>query len=47
MFELQNILQSGSMVDFVIIALIVLAIVSVLIVIFSGKLRRKNKELVR
>ena len=35
------------MVDFVIIALIVLAIVSVLIVIFSGKLRRKNKELVK
>ncbi len=47
MFELQNILQSGSIWNFVITALIVLAIVSVVIIIFSAKLRRTNSELVK
>jgi len=46
-FELQNILQSGSIWNFVITALIVLAIVSVVIIIFSAKLRRTNSELVK
>jgi PAS domain S-box-containing protein len=46
-FELQNILQSGSLWDFVITALIVLAIISVVIFIFSAKLRRTNRELVK